>query len=123
MCSECAEEWNKVGGMCVPCSGFNMPMLVVYVLSSWGMALFLLHKSIKSTISREDIEDIWYKIDIGRTKQLNMEGVGQVLRLTGIFPRKPVLERMMVQKYGAESAQGSVEMADCPRPPGAVKRP
>jgi hypothetical protein len=59
MCSECEDEWNKIGGLCVPCNGFNMPMLITYVLSSWGVALILLHKSIKDTISREDIKDMY----------------------------------------------------------------
>ena len=64
MCSECAEGWNKVGGLCIPCAGFNPPMLAAYVLSSWGLAFGLLHKSIRDTISREDIEDIWYKVTL-----------------------------------------------------------
>jgi hypothetical protein len=116
MCSECAEGWNKVDGLCIPCAGFNPPMLATYVLSSWGLAFILLHKSIKDTISREDIEDIWYKVmpssshlisssllissllnwckvDVERTGRLGVAGVGQVLKLTGIFPRQPVPSR------------------------------
>ena len=43
MCAECVDGFTKVAEQCGPCPGFDYAMLLLQVLSLFGMALFLLH--------------------------------------------------------------------------------
>jgi hypothetical protein len=61
-------------------------MLAFTLLGNLLMAMFLLHKSTVTTISKLEIVHIWNKVDTGRSGQLGQDGVGQV-RTAPRWPR------------------------------------
>ena len=107
MCSKCDDGYSKVGGRCFDCPGFDWGTLTISLLTSLATALFLLHKSTVSTISKSEIELIWHKVDIYHTDSLNQANVGKVLALLGMNPSKDKLTAMMIKDFYAQKPETS----------------
>jgi hypothetical protein len=115
MCLECKVGHSKVGGSCVECPGFDWGMLAFSLLGNLLMALFLLHKSTVTTISKLEIVHIWNKVDTNRSGQLGQDGVGQVLGLMGARLSDDTVAEKMKNVFGAETVASSVSNAEpCP---------
>ena len=81
------------------------------VATNFLTALFLLHKSTKSIVSKYEVEDIWYKVDFARTDILDVGGIGKALDLMGMHvPDPKVVAEMMKKDFGAK--QGKVHKDD-----------
>jgi hypothetical protein len=102
MCGRCKAGWNKVASKCVPCPGTDWGMLALVLVQNFFIAFLLLHKSTKATVSSTEIEDIWYKVDLQRTKVLNQESVTRVLELMGVYvDSSEKVEQMMRKDFKA----------------------
>jgi hypothetical protein len=111
LCSTCEVGTSKVDGKCLPCPGFDYGMLGLMVATNFLTALFLLHKSTKATVSKHEVEDIWYKVDLARTDILDVGGIGKALDLMGMHvPDPKVVAEMMKKDFGAK--QGKVHKDD-----------
>ena len=59
----CIEGFKKIAGECIECLYFNWAVLVQSLLLNFGMALFLLHQSMKPVVSRVELPLIWNKVE------------------------------------------------------------
>jgi predicted outer membrane repeat protein len=101
MCSQCAQGYSKVAKECVPCPGFDFPMLALGVAVNFATAFFLLHKSTKATIASTEIEKIWHKVDIDHKNELDQQGVTHVLEMMGVYASPDKVSQMMIKEFGA----------------------
>jgi hypothetical protein len=83
LCGDCLEGFAKLDGDCEDCPGTNYAMLCIAFVTNLFMALFMLFKSKKSTISRDEIGDIWDKVDILNDGSLKKEKLAKVMELLG----------------------------------------
>ena len=66
----CIEGFKKIAGECIECLYFNWVVLVQSLLLNFGMALFLLHQSMKPVVSRVELPLIWNKVGLLLTSPL-----------------------------------------------------
>ena len=117
LCAECAEDYVKVSGQCVACTGFDVPVFLMSLAMAFCTALFLLHSSTgASALSNDDIRHIWYKFDIENRGYLYPDQVFNVLRMTGKHMTDKVFAEYMLKQFGvkleletAEGGGGDVE--------------
>ena len=84
-------------------------MVATQGATSLLMAFYLLHKSMKPTVSSEEIEQIWHKVDVGEANVLDVAGVGKVLVTLGYHLTEKELTKMMVKHFKAEPGQETLE--------------
>ena len=90
LCGQCADGWVKIGGDCVECPSFSWGMTAFTIIGEFIMALFLLHKSVLPIVGKQEVGEIWDKIDIEEKGILPQEKVGKVLELLGSLDPVPV---------------------------------
>ena len=67
MCRECAEGQRKIGGKCIVCDKFSWFMPGQTLMVNFLIALALLHKSTRATVSYDELALVWNKVDIHKT--------------------------------------------------------
>jgi hypothetical protein len=101
MCLHCNANSSKVGGKCFDCPGYDFQTMLLSLLTNLFTALFLLHKSTIATVSKAEIEEIWFKVDVDGTDELAGEDVGTVLRLLGKDLSEAQLKKRLTQSLNA----------------------
>jgi Ca2+-binding EF-hand superfamily protein len=82
VCAHCADDgWIKMEGICKFCDGVNWISFIGSNVIAFMIALFLLHKSTTSVISEEELEHVWYKVDLDDDGLLDPAGVKRVMQL------------------------------------------
>jgi len=116
MCLQCLEGYNKVGGRCFECPGFDWRILTLSLVFNLLMALFLLFKSTKATASKAEIVAIWRKVDLkstpGAPGVLDGECVGEVLALLGKHLSTEQLNKTLAKSFQAVPPRFTVRQED-----------
>jgi len=101
MCLQCTGNSSKVGGKCFDCPGVDWKTMLLSLLTNLFTALFLLHKSTIATVSKAEIEAIWYKVDLKNSGVLEGEDVGRLLRLLGKDLSEAQLNKTLTKSLNA----------------------
>ena len=64
LCKDCAPEHVKIDGHCRVCTGFNMKVFLQFLVTNIAIGLLLLHLNTTPVIQRQQVEDIWNKVDV-----------------------------------------------------------
>ena len=108
MCLQCTGNASKVGGKCFDCPGVDWTTMLLSLLTNLCTALFLLHKSTNATVSKDEIEEIWLKVDLENTGELDGQKVGAVLRLLGKDLSEAQLNKTLTKSLNAVAPRFAV---------------
>ena len=101
LCAECADDYVKINGQCVVCTGFDVLVILLSLAMSFFTALFLLHSSTGlAHFSDDDIRNIWHKFDTEQKGYLVSDQVFNVLRMTGKHMTQEVFATYMIDHFG-----------------------
>jgi hypothetical protein len=110
-CASCEEGAVKIKGKCTECSGFSYSVFLLDCFVKLATALFLFHKSTRSTFSANDVRLVWHKVDSEHGPEspdddciLDIEGVRKVLDLLSLNPSEAMLAKAMKLDYNCDAA-------------------
>ena len=78
LCTQCAAGYTKISNRCIVCQNVSWPLLAAHILFNLLVAFFLLHKSTGMTVSAEEFESVWRKVDVNCTDTLPLSGGNKV---------------------------------------------
>lgn len=115
LCAECLDDYTKVDLNCVPCKKTDPSTAAAAVLTVLFIALALLGKSARETLSMDDAERIWNKVDVDRDQKLSYDDFQVVLEMTGVYYDKDQLEEKFTSDFGCRSKAHMVKYEDFKR--------
>ena len=107
MCATCSPGYTKIGGICLECPGFNYLTILISLVTSFGMAVLMLHKSTGAgVVNEQEIKQIWDKVDNvvvdgeAGCGYLERERVQKAFELTGETYSENQMDKLEKEEFG-----------------------